>query len=269
MAVVISGGNLATKTIKAFEQTFVQLSDILTALGTTRTALWPFLESNGSLVQTYKNTPHELEALEAGINGFDPFRHEGGVFSYLFNTGGGTYLLGEDHGDFESANAAGNDDAAFSVGMWIQPHDITSVTLMAKYDVGTQLREWKIELDSSNKLEFEIFDENVDGTEIGASTTAITINTWSFVCVTYDGVDATPGVAFYLNGTADGTGTTDSSYTSMERTATQLTIGAHLNSGIPTQIFDGRMALPFICGKELSAANVSTIYEAGRNLLGV
>ncbi len=32
--------------------------------------------------------------------------------------------------------------------------------------------------------------------------------------------------------------------------------------------FDGRMALPVICGKELTAANVTTILGTGKHLVG-
>ena len=249
-------------------RTFKLLEQMLDIMGTTKTSFFPMLESNEDEVKAYKESSHTLTATSGGP-GFDAYRHVGGVNSLLFDATNSMYLLGPDHADFEFGN--GTIDAAFSVGMWILPYDITNVTLMAKYDVGGIDREWKIELSGTSKIEIALFDEDADRTEIGASSTAVTTDVWTFVVVTYDGDETDPAVAYYQNAAIDGNTTTaeTNSYVAMEAGATPFTIGAHLSSSVPQQPFDGRVALPFVCGKELIQAEVTMLYNMGRTLLGV
>ena len=46
-------------------------------------------------------------------------------------------------------------------------------------------------------------------------------------------------------------------------------IGASDATGTAVDVFQGRMALPFITGKELTATEVTTLYGIGKVLLGV
>ena len=248
-------------------RTFKLLGQMLDIMGTTKTSFFPMLESSEDEVKAYKESSHSLVATSGGP-GFDAYRHAGGVNSLLFDATNSMYLLGPDHGDFTFGDAS--NDSAFSVGLWILPYDITGVTLMAKYDTNSK-REWKLEINSSNKLVFDLFDESVDKSEIGTSNTSVTADKWTFVVHTYDGTDTAPVVAYYQDAVADSTTSTTevSDYIAMEDLTGELTIGAHLVTGVPTQPFDGRIALPFICGKLLTAAEVTMLYNMGRTLLGV
>ena len=46
-------------------------------------------------------------------------------------------------------------------------------------------------------------------------------------------------------------------------------VGGQIRAGSVEQEFEGRIALPFITGKALTAANVTTLYGLGRTLLGI
>src|SRR3990167_5296839 len=192
--------------------TFALLDQIITVLGATKPTLFPFLESVGcgtaagtGLITNYKGAYHTMQATDEVPTAttlqaeFSPFKHVGGVHSYQFTAAGNHNLMGEDSADYEFA--AGAD---FSVGAWILPTDITTVTIMSKYDVNLQ-REWRLQLDANSKISLESYDETNDQTRISAGTTAITINQWSFVVATTDGADLDASHSLYLNGAADGT----------------------------------------------------------------
>ena len=60
----------------------------------------------------------------------------------------------------------------------------------------------------------------------------------------------------------------DATYVDMEDLGGPLMIGAADDNAAPANEFTGRIALPFICGKALSAANVAAIKGLGDQLLG-
>ena len=258
--------------------TFDLLDQFMAILGATKPTLFPFLETVGggtagnASIESYKGATHFVQAVDEVPNAitlegeFSPYIHVGGVGSYSLDAGGSQYLQGEDSTDYEFAA-----NAAFSVGAFILPTDITSVAVLAKYDVNVQ-REWKFGLQSASKIELESFDETNDHSRIGAGDTAVTINQWSFICATTDGSDSDAAQSFYLNGVADGSGNTESNaaYASQPGTSAKLAIGAaHNTTPAVTEIFSGRIALPFITGKELTAADVAAINGLGQRLLGL
>jgi hypothetical protein len=89
--------------------------------------------------------------------------------------------------------------------------------------------------------------------------------------MTYDGGETAPVINLYLNATSvhDGTSVESGAYLAMENTTAVLMLGSRDAAGTATQVFQGRMALPFVTGKALTAAEVTTIYGIGRELLGV
>lgn len=255
--------------------TFSLLDDIVTILGSTKSTFFPFLESkngnNNDLIWSYKNNSSNLQsrdeaAAKALETEFQPYRHIGGVYSYEFSSAANQHLLGAD-----DANTGFPSNADFSVGAWIWPRDITTVTVMSKYDVNLQ-REWRLQLDGSSKIELEVYDETNNQDRTGASDTAVTTNQWSFVVATTDNNDSSDSMTFYLNGSADGTGNTESgaAFANSPDTDAKLVVGATLNTDpAVTNLFSGRIALPFVCGKELTSANVASLYGIGQKLLGL
>ncbi len=268
----LTGSGIDSPTIKTFDL----LDQIITTLGSTKTTFFPFLETVGgslaaSTIRSYKENQHELLAQDEIPNAinleteFSPYMHVGGVASYQFDAVSEHNLIGTDDTELGFPS-----NADFSVGAWIYPRDITAVTVMSKYDVNVQ-REWRLSLDASSKIELEVYDESANADRTGASDTAVAADEWTFVCVTTDNNDADASMSFYLNGAADGTGNTETgTFVSSPDTTAKFMIGATQNT-LPanTALFDGRIALPFVCGKILTAAEVTTIYNIGRILLGL
>jgi hypothetical protein len=92
-----------------------------------------------------------------------------------------------------------------------------------------------------------------------------------FVVATYDGTPATPLIYLYVDGVAvnDGSSTEAGAFVDMEDTATPLTVGCGGVTATPTTEFDGCMAMPFICGKQLTAAEVVALRDIMRPLVGI
>lgn len=245
-------------------RTFKMLDQIITILGTTKTTFFPFLEAGGDEIRAYKRTAHTLTAVSGGP-GFDALLHPGGVHSYLFDSTYAMHLLGTDHANLSFAS-----NAAMSIGCWILPYDITTVDIISKYDTNN-LREYKLGLKATSEIELEAYDETQNADRTGPSDTAIVTDVWSQIVVTNDGADANASMDFYVNGAADGDANTETGagWASLEDTAQELAIGCSFATNVPTNCFDGRIALPFICGKELSANEVAMLYNIGRTLLGV
>ena len=248
------------------------LNAILTILGTTKTHLWPFYESLGITVSGIgvgvdlipSETAAAAEALE---DDFNPAVLPSGLYSYHFQPTGDHHLAAFDDAGFSFAAAA------FSVGCWIRPSAIASNVMLAKYDSVGNLEEWRFWVDSNGKLDLELHDASASATEIAVSDSALTVNQWQFVVATFDGTDADPDVQLYVDGVAVNTSTPSTvesgAFVSMEDLATPLTIGCGGVTAAPTTEFHGRMALPFICGKELTAANVVSLRDIMRPMVGI
>lgn len=250
-----------------------RLNEILTTLGTTKASLWPFWEQTGTLVTGISvgdlipsETAAAAEALE---DDFSPVMLPCGLFSYHFHPTGDHHLAGIDHNNYSFGN--GTVDDAFSVGAWIRPNAIVTNVVMGKYDSAGNLEEWRFFIDSSGKLSLELHDASASATEIAVSTAALTIGQWVFVAASYDGGETAPVVNLYVDGTLanDGSTAESGSYVAMENTAAPLTIGCSGVTATPVAEFHGRIALPFITGKALSAAEISSIYSATAPMVGV
>ncbi len=248
------------------------LNSILTILGVTKTHLWPFYESAGITVSGIgagvdlipSETAAAAEALE---DDFNPAALPSGLYSYHFQPTGDHHLAGPDDASYSFAAAA------FSVGCWIRPSAIASNVMLAKYDSVGNLEEWRFWIDAAGKLDLELHDASASATEIAISDAALTLNQWQFVVATFDGTDADPDVQLYVDGVAVNTATPltaeSGAFVSMEDTAAPLTVGCGGVTATPTTEFHGRMALPFICGKELTAANVKSLYGITAKMVGI
>lgn len=254
-------------------QTFRALSTIVSTLGTTKPSLWPFLEKTGTLVSGLSvgdlipsETAGAAEALE---DDFAPFAHAGGVHSYHFHPTGDHHLAGIDHNNYSFGN--GTADDAFSVGAWIVPNAIATNVIIAKYDSAGNLEEWRFFIDSNGKLSLELHDASASATEIAVSTSALAIGRQYFVVATYDGGETAPVVNLYVDGVLanDGSTAETGAYVAMENTAAPLTVGCSGVTATPVAEFHGRIALPFVTGKALSAAEVLQLDELYGVLLGL
>ena len=259
--------------------TEARLNDILTILGTTKASLWPFWESTGIVVSGVSvgdlipsETAGAAEALE---DDFAPHELRGrlggtGLYSYHFHPTGDHHLAGIDHTNYSFG--AGAADEAFSVGAWIRPNAIATNVIMGKYDSAGALEEWRFWIDAAGLLSLELHDASASATEIGATAVALTLGQFVFVVATFDGTIEPPDVHLYVDGVdgnADGLTTESGAYTGMENTAAPLTIGCSGVTAVPVAEFHGRIAMPFICGKELTAAEVVQLRDIMRPLVGI
>lgn len=245
---------------------------IMTNLGTTKPSFWPFVEKTGTLVTGISlgdlipsETAGAAEALE---DDFAPWEHPGRIQSYHFHPTGDHHLAGIDSANYTFGD--GTVDSAFSVGCWVLPNDITSVTVLSKFNGAGNAEEWRLFIDANSKLSLELHDASASATEIGVTSTSITLGRWVFVVATYDGTETAPVVKLYLNGVQDGDGTTaeTGAYVAMEDTATPFLVAADGTTAAPANEFHGRIALPFVTGKELTAAEVLDIYNITKMLMG-
>jgi len=255
-------------------QTMRHLSAIMSILGTTKPALWPCLESTGLLVSGIAPTdlaPAETAgAAEALEDDFAPYAHVGGVHSYHFHPTGDHHMAGgADHANYSFGN--GTVDSPFSVGAWILPNAINTNVIIAKYDSAGNLEEWRLFIDSNGKLSLELHDASASATEIAVSDDALVVGQQHFVVATYDGGEAAPVVNLYVDAQLvnDGATTESGSYVAMEDTAAPLTVGCSGVTAIPVAEFHGRISMPFIAGKALTAAEVASLYGIYQSLLGV
>lgn len=249
------------------------LNSILGILGATKPSLWPFLEKTGVLVSGISvgdlipsETAGAAEALE---DDFAPVLHPGGVYSYHFHPTGDHHLAGIDHANFSFGDASV--DSPFSVGAFILPNVINDNTILAKYDSVGSLEEYRFFIDSDGKLSLELHDASASTKEVAVSDAALTLGQGVFVVAAYDGGETSPVVKLYVNGASvnNGATTETGAYVAMENTAAPLTVACAGVTATPTTEFHGRIALPFITGKELSAAEVKALWNLYRLLLEV
>ena len=245
------------------------LNDILTILGVTTPHVFPFWEATGQLVTGISvidlipaETGGAAEDLE---HDFAPLKLPCGLYAYHFHPTGDHHLKGSDHADLSFAGTGG-----MSLGAWIRPTTVTSNAIIAKYDVAGADREYRLWLDAASKLDFEMYDDTANASSITISAaTAITQGHMQFVVATYDGVAATPGVALYVNGSELTSTNVTGAWTDMIPGATPLTIGCAGVTALPTFEFHGRMALTFLTGKALTAANVADLYKITAPMVGL
>ena len=269
-------GHVSSAPGRANAKTFALLDQIVTVLGGTKQSFWPFLNGVGGNTYPYgSGNDGILLATNASTLElvFDPAQHVGGIYSYM-NDSATANLAAASNANF----TFGDDllDSPFSIGIWILMQEAlgTQRALMVKWGVTASAKEYWFGFTTAGKLQMILLDESVvgDANETALSTgTAVTPWKWQFCTMTYDGTEVTPAVNLYIDATSVHNGTTaeTNEYVAMEDLGASLMIGASDATGTPIDIFQGRMALPFITGKELTAAEITTIYGIGRTLLGL
>ena len=241
-------------------------------LGGTKLSFWPFIQTVGTTLSPYGSGTDGVLLTSPAIEGtLDPFQHAGGIYS-LKNDGAVAMLTGADNANFSFGDAT--IDSPFSCGAWILLEEAVGTvrSIVAKYrSAAVAAREYDFRFTTAGKLEMELFDDSAAASEIATSTgTALTPFIWQFVTMTYDGGETAPVINLYINATSvhDGTSVETGAYVAMEDLTETLQVGSRNTSAV-AQLFVGRVALPFITGTELTAANVTTIYNIGRKLLGI
>lgn len=265
---------VATLNRGASAGTWALIQRVLGVLGTTNTTFWPGFESTGTLVSGIggRNLTSSDEAGTPNLQDeFAPVEHGPmGIHSYMNVRSTNNHLAGTNDNAYSFGD--GSVDSAFSAGCWVMPFDLTTEqSLLAVYNT-TAAEEWDLRIEAtSGHVEIEFHDASASATEIGTTTAGLVAGEWSFVVMSYDGTETAPVANLYINGTQSGDGTTTETgaYVAMENTATPLLVGARGLTAAPLQELNGRIALPFVCGAALTAAQVTTLHTATKELLGL
>lgn len=264
---------------------FAYLDEIVSILGATKMSFWPIFAGSGDANTNPNIRPYGAGvtvqdaafADTAGVRAFNastPQLHSSGLSSPdTTSVTGGHIKAAADNAAHSHGN--GTVDTAFSLGGWFMPVVAlgSATSLVAKYNAAGAAEEYDFRYDASGNLALELHDASASTSEIGTGASDVIVpHTWQFCVATYDGGETAPVVHLYRNGVdqlASGATTESGAYVAMEDTATPLLIGGREVSGGPLQQFDGRINLPFITGKALTAAEVGQLYRLGKVLLGV
>lgn len=158
----------------------------------------------------------------------------------------------------------GVSDSPFTVGMWVNPDDLsTDRTLIGKAG------EWNMRLESG-KFRVRLLDgPAAPRKELNYTSTGV----WDFFLLTYDGSggpSAMNGVHAYINGSSSGeVGVNVAGYVAMSSQATDLDVANWAGS----RFLDGGVGAgplgPFFVRRELTPAEVTQIYTLGAQALGL
>ena len=255
-------------------QVYPYLDAIVTILGGTKMAFYPFLAGFGTDVFPYGAGNDGLVGLpnDAPVEDeYDPILLPSGLHAYYFDSSEDNNISFADNAVYSHGN--GTVDTPVSWGAWIMPTEAlgTQRTIWGKYLGAAE--EWDFRFDTSGNLVLELHDAGASASEIGTGASDVIVPwVWNFVVATYDGGQAAPDVHLYRNGAdtlAAGTTTESGTYVAMEDGAAIPMIAARNSLAAPAQEFEGYMALPFITGKELTPAEVGRLYNHGKTLLGL
>lgn len=169
----------------------------------------------------------------------------------------------------------GSTDVPFSLSIWYKTTDVTSMPLFSKTTAVSAEREYYMYISGADKIVFALFDASSGGYILSQTAAATsTQGSWTHVVFAYNGNSATSGLKTYLNGslqsvTVSSPGATIGTgpYVAMENTAYPLNIGYF---PIINAYTDGNLDEASMWNKELSASDVTAIYNSGKptNLSG-
>jgi len=154
----------------------------------------------------------------------------------------------------------GSSDSPFSITAWIKPDASTSgFRIVSKSDASNA--EYVFATDGAGDLRVWICDSTFSNYIGKKSTGGLTADTWEHVAMTYSGSGSVSGIKLYIKGSAVSLiNTSTGSYTAMGNHSMAVDIGRLVLSG-GTSYTDGHMDDVAIIGKELSAGEVSSIYN--------
>jgi len=139
-------------------------------------------------------------------------------------------------------------NGTFSIAAWIYlTGSGINKPVLAKHD--TAKREYLFFIDTSDKLRVVLYDESANKTATRIADDALTIGSWYFVAMTYDGEDgswsgatAANFITLYVDGAVvASTATNDAAYAGMENLSSKASIGAYYTSGALSNYFANRI----------------------------
>ena len=194
-----------------------------------------------------------------GVLTSSPFSNE---YSLAFD-GVNDYVTFGDKNDFSFGN--GTSDTPFSVSAWIKMVDASKFRILGKSASGAGNIEWLFFVGGTDKLTFTLFD-NAGSIQIKRESAAITSDegSWINVVGTYNGSGSNTDINLYINGvdandSAGGNGT----YVAMHNGTGALEMGRFVSDSGNADYSDGNIDEVSLWNKELSAGEVTAIYNSG------
>ncbi len=159
-------------------------------------------------------------------------------------------------------------DTPLTIGVSINISATAAIqTILAKWATGN--REWRFQVISNETLTAVFFDDNANETATRISDAALTLGQWILVVMTYSGLSgasAMDEVALYEDGAViASTATNNASYVAMQGG----TAAPQLGRRQAANFFAGKMAIPFIIPRELTADNIAMLDHIIRGAAGL
>lgn len=175
--------------------------------------------------------------------------------------------------DLFTMSAGGGIDIPFSVCVWVFMTKQANVFICKSLEnVGPAWSREFLVSHNSGGINLLLFNPDSSGANnIGwRSNVALSLNTWHFLCYTYNGNKLNTGISLYSNGTlhTGGSSLNNGTYTGMVNTNNPITIGAQISIANPANsiYFQGNMAQCLIYkNKVLSQNDVNQNYQATKS----
>jgi hypothetical protein len=171
-------------------------------------------------------------------------------------------------GDFVSAgnvlDMTNNGTDAFTFSCWFKTTDTSTQILIGKQKSSSYFNGYNISL-SNNKIGFflgtTLSNARIQGTT--GTITSITDGNWHHLAVTYDGSQNISGFTIYYDNTSQSITTTYNNTPADVSNTSDFLIGARGTLSVPNLLFEGYIDEVSYFNSELSASDVSTIYNSG------
>lgn len=192
--------------------------------------------------------------------------------TFNFNDNNGQYINFGDK-DLFTMSAGGGIDIPFSVCVWVfmTKQNSPSVVKSTQDIAGGWSREYIVGHSSGGIYLYLLNPDSSGANYIGwQSNVALSLNTWHFLCYTYNGNKLNTGISLYSNGTLQtgGSSVNNGTYTGMGNTTSFLSIGGQVSFQNPANsfYFPGNIAQVLIYkNKVLSQKDVNQNYQATKS----
>jgi len=245
--------------VNASQKLQLHLADTSVDLASNRVAQWYLNEDANNTHVDDVSTNYDGVA-DANTEDFNATGKINGAFDF-----GASYAVEvNDH-----ANLSFDDSGTkpFSIAAWIYVTDTAGEQrIITKFDSAAK-GEWEFVLTAQEKIYLHLRDESADKYVVRITDDALSLG-WRFVVVTYDstgGATAGTGITFYVDGTlaASTTIIQDAGYVAMENLASKVAIGGVYLAGSLSNDFADKMDNIVLFKIELTAANVSALWNEG------
>lgn len=153
------------------------------------------------------------------------------------------------------SNLNNDSNSAMSISLWVKS-DSLAVSKGVFSTQQSNLVGYLISINTTGTINFQ-HRRTLSSRIVMNSTSSISANTWAHITVTYLGNQKTSGVTFFINGAASGDSTTKNTLSGTVN-GQNCTIGKR-----NTSYFNGHIDEVTFWNKELSASEVSDLYNSG------